>query len=42
MRHTITQIRQALRSIIILIAGEAPTMQLVLDPAGRRSGRWRG
>ena len=42
MRHTISQIRQALRSIIMLIAGEAPAMQPVLVPAQCRSGRWRG
>ena len=42
MRDTIFQIRQALRSIIIAIAGEAPATSPVLVSAHRRSGRWRG
>ena len=42
MRHTIFQIRQALRSIITAIAGEAPATAPVLVPAQCRSGRWRG
>ena len=41
MRHTISQVRQALRSIIIAIAGEAPAMSSVLVLAQNRSGRWR-
>lgn len=42
MRHTIFQVRQALRSIIITIVGEIPAMAPVLVPACSRSGRWRG
>ena len=46
MRYTISQIRQALRAIIVLIVGEAPPMQPVRIRAQvrtqRRSSGWRG